>query len=58
MLLLQRNLMVVVAQLVRVTDCGSVGCGFETRLPPRNLRQKPEVFLLSSSYVTFDHKMD
>lgn len=26
--------MVVVAQLVRATDCGSVGRGFESRLPP------------------------
>lgn len=25
---------VVVAQLVRATDCGSVGRGFESRLPP------------------------
>ncbi len=26
--------MVVVAQLVRVSDCGSEGRGFEPRLPP------------------------
>ena len=26
--------MVDVAQLVRATDCGSVGRGFETHLPP------------------------
>ena len=27
--------MVDVAQLVRVADCGSVGRGFESHLPPR-----------------------
>lgn len=26
---------VIVAQLVRVTDCGSVGRGFEPRLSPK-----------------------
>ncbi len=29
------NQMVGVAQLVRVPDCGSVGRGFESHLPPR-----------------------
>ncbi len=33
--------MVIVAQLVRASDCGSEGRGFETRLSPRN--QKPPV---------------
>jgi hypothetical protein len=27
--------MVVVAQLVRAMDCGSIGRGFEPRLPPK-----------------------
>ena len=27
--------MVVVAQLVRASDCGSEGRGFESRLPPK-----------------------
>ena len=30
-----RNQTVDVAQLVRVPDCGSVGRGFESHLPPR-----------------------
>ena len=30
-----RKQMVDVAQLVRVPDCGSVGRGFESHLPPR-----------------------
>ena len=29
--------MVVVAQLVRASDCGSEGRGFESRLPPKKL---------------------
>ena len=29
-----KSQMVDVAQLVRATDCGSVGRGFETHLPP------------------------
>lgn len=28
--------MVVLAQLVRVPDCGSGGRGFEPRIPPKN----------------------
>jgi hypothetical protein len=32
---------VIVAQLVRASDCGSEGRGFETRLSPR--KQKPPV---------------
>ena len=31
---LETNHMVDVAQLVRVTDCGSEGRGFESHLPP------------------------
>ena len=31
--------MVDVAQLVRATDCGSVGRGFETHLPPSILKE-------------------
>ena len=37
--------MVVVAQSVRASDCGSEGRGFESRLPPhKNLRILPEIF--------------
>ena len=32
---LETNHMVDVAQLVRVTDCGSEGRGFESHLPPK-----------------------
>ena len=31
--------MVIVAQLVRASDCGSEGRGFETRLPPQTKSQ-------------------
>ena len=31
--------MVDVAQLVRVTDCGSEGRGFESHLPPKETKQ-------------------
>lgn len=31
--------MVIVAQLVRASDCGSEGRGFETRLSPPNLKK-------------------
>ena len=31
----EANYMVDVAQLVRVTDCGSEGRGFESHLPPK-----------------------
>ena len=34
--------MVIVAQLVRASDCGSEGRGFETRLSPLNLKS-PEI---------------
>ncbi len=34
-----RNQMVDVAQLVRVPDCGSVGRGFESHLPPSKKRR-------------------
>ena len=35
--------MVVIAQLVRASDCGSEGRGFESRFPPR--------FLLKESFI-------
>ena len=35
-----RKQMVDVAQLVRVPDCGSVGRGFESHLPPRKKRRQ------------------
>lgn len=31
--------MEVVAQLVRASDCGSEGRGFETRLPPKKQKE-------------------
>ena len=34
--------MVIVAQLVRASDCGSEGRGFETRLSPLNLESLEE----------------
>ena len=34
----ETNYMVDVAQLVRVTDCGSEGRGFESHLPPLNVK--------------------
>lgn len=40
------NLMVDVAQLVRVPDCGSVGRGFESHLPPRKKRGSKSLFFL------------
>ncbi len=33
------ELMVGVAQLVRVPDCGSEGRGFESHLPPHNRKE-------------------
>ncbi len=36
--------MVVVAQLVRVPDCGSGGRRFEPGLPPKKLRRNSELF--------------
>ena len=39
--------MVVVAQLVRASVCGTEGRGFETHLPPKKLRFKSELFLLN-----------
>ena len=42
--------MVVVAQLVRATDCGSVGRGFEPRLPPKteNVSYKKRSFFIKN----------
>ena len=43
----QTELMVGVAQLVRVPDCGSEGRGFESHLPPKARRGSMEpLFLL------------
>ena len=39
-----QNYMVVVAQLVRASDCGSEGHGFEPRLPPLENLSKMERF--------------
>ena len=35
--------MVIVAQLVRASDCGSEGRGFETRLSPLTLESPEEI---------------
>ncbi len=47
--------MVVVAQLVRASVCGTEGRGFEPRLPPK--RQKPlrneRLFLWSKAYIMY-----
>ncbi len=47
--------MVIVAQLVRASDCGSEGRGFETRLSPRNakLRGNSELFLFDYKYGNY-----
>ena len=39
----ETNYMVDVAQLVRVTDCGSEGRGFESHLPPLNVKASDRV---------------
>lgn len=46
--------MVVVAQLVRAMDCGSIGRGFESRLPPECTLNKcfPLRFVLGNHVVT------
>ena len=36
--------MVVVAQLVRASDCDSEGRGFETHLPPKNKSVVRQIF--------------
>ena len=43
--------MVDVAQLVRATDCGSVGRGFETHLPPLDPKR---VSLVCETLFLFD----
>ena len=35
--------MVDVAQLVRVTDCGSEGRGFESHLPPEQIKRSKKM---------------
>ncbi len=47
--------MVIVAQLVRASDCGSEGRGFETRLSPRNtkLQGNLRLFLWHQSMLLF-----
>jgi hypothetical protein len=51
--------MVVLAQLVRVPDCGSGGRGFEPRIPPESRRLNssaflfPELFRLYIRHFTF-----
>ena len=42
-----RNQMVDVPQLVRVPDCGSVGRGFESHLPPSKRDDENRLFFLS-----------
>ena len=46
----EANYMVDVAQLVRVTDCGSEGRGFESHLPPlkAGCEVMPRIFFLFS----------
>ena len=39
--------MVDVAQLVRVVDCGSIGRGFESHLPPKKRGLKSPLFFVS-----------
>ena len=52
--------MVVVAQLVRASDCGSEGRGFETRLSPQKRFRNESLFLLcySSSLLLRINKFD
>ena len=52
--------MVDVAQLVRVTDCGSEGRGFESHLPPSKVSEKETFFvylLLIRMYRLLCHYM-
>ena len=50
----KRNLMVDLAQLVRVPDCGSVGRGFESHIPPSKMKRLLRVsfFCFSTFYVS------
>ena len=51
--------MVVVAQLVRASDCGSEGRRFETGHPPRNRPiENRAVFLLSNIKVNWKFVAD
>ena len=43
--------MVDVAQLVRVTDCGSEGRGFESHLPPEQIKRSRKVSNFSTPFV-------
>ena len=46
--------MVDVAQLVRAADCGSVGRGFESHLPPKKQQSLLVVaFFISISFLSF-----
>ena len=46
--------MVVVAQQVRVADCGSEGRGFESHLPPNvcNVRNEEELYSEGNIHLT------
>ena len=41
-----RHEMVVVAQLVRASVCGTEGRGFETHLPPKSPDENSDFFIL------------
>ena len=47
----QTEQMVDLAQLVRVPDCGSVGRGFESHIPPREEEVRESLFF----YCIFPH---
>ena len=60
----ETNYMVDVAQLVRVTDCGSEGRGFESHLPPKEqTKQKgvenlaPFVFIVYGANLFADTRL-
>ena len=46
--------MVIVAQLVRASDCGSEGRGFEPHLSP--LVREEVLILFKASFVFYDNK--
>ena len=43
--------MVELAQLVRASDCGSEGRGFEPHIPPHNKKQLLNIMLRSCFFV-------
>ena len=47
--------MVRLAQLVRASDCGSEGQGFETLISPQNKRGNPQGFPLLFSHSPHTH---